>query len=82
MSAAIPTNDREAIGRILKQITSAWTEGRFDDLNACFHERIVMVAPEFAARSAGRAPAVQSYRDFLAAATIQEYRESEPSIDC
>jgi hypothetical protein len=71
----------EALRSLLKAITAAWTEGRFDDLNDHFDENIVFIAPGFEARAEGRNACVQGYRDFMTQATIDEYRESEPAID-
>jgi Domain of unknown function (DUF4440) len=42
---------------------------------------MVGVAPGFQARIEGRAACIRSYDDFLAAATVDEFDPSEPSVD-
>jgi len=81
MAATAHADDGEAIRQALRGITAAWREGRPEDLRAFFHEDIVTVLPGLQVRVAGREPCVQSYRDFLAAATVQDYREAEPAVD-
>ena len=69
------------IQAVVSEINQAWLSGRVDDLNEIFHERMVIVGPDFQELSRGRVACVKSYRDFLSQATIIDYRESEPVLD-
>jgi uncharacterized protein (TIGR02246 family) len=73
--------DREAIRAIIGDINRAWLEGRFEDLQRCFHPDMVIVAPGFAQRLAGAAACADTYREFMAAATIHAFEASPADVD-
>lgn len=73
--------DRETIGQLLLQIHDAWRNGRTAELRGLFHEGMVIVPPALAGRIEGREAAIRSYDDFLGVASLDEYRESAPTID-
>lgn len=74
-------NDRDTIVQIVKNINQAWLMERFEELDQYLHPDVVFVQPKFAGRMEGRAACVAGYRDFLAQATIREYRDGQPSVD-
>ena len=74
-------DDRDEVARIVKKINQAWRNLRFDELGDYFHERMVIVPPEFAGRAEGRETCVQSYRDFVQQAKVLASSESQPAID-
>lgn len=78
---ATAADDRAKIRALIKSINQAWLQDRVEELEQFFHPDIVMVRPGFSDRSEGRAAAVKSYEDFIAHATIREYRESEAAVD-
>ena len=80
MSSSAAETDHEAIRQLLKRIHNAWTQGRTDELNTIFHEDMVIAGPGFQALAKGREVCVRSYEDFIRQATIQECKETEPSI--
>jgi hypothetical protein len=74
-------DDREAIRELIRRINEAWLNRRMVELDHYFHEAMVGVAPGFQARSEGREACIKSYEDFMGAAVVDEFRESEPTID-
>src|SRR5688572_10312102 len=68
------------IRTLLRRINRAWVHGPLDDLEACFHEDMVIVSPGFKDRTEGRAACVASYKEFIESATVHEYHESEPEV--
>jgi predicted enzyme related to lactoylglutathione lyase len=74
-------DDRGEIRLLLGRITAAWRQGRTEDLRDCFHEGMVIAPPGFRGRVEGRDACVRSYADFLAHATVREFKEAEPAID-
>ncbi len=77
---ADPAQVREIRG-VLSRLTAAWREGRFDELEGLLHEKVVFVPPGFSARLEGRSPCGESYRQFMTAAKVIEYVESDHTID-
>jgi ketosteroid isomerase-like protein len=76
-----PQADRESIHLLLRKISAAWRNGHIEELNAFFHDDMVIVGPDLGQLPRGRAACVQSYRDFMGTATVHEYNESEPVIE-
>ena len=66
---------------LLERIDGAWRYGRWDELGACFDDRMVIVAPGFHARVEGREACVASYREFLDHSTLIRYRSEAPTVD-
>jgi hypothetical protein len=62
------------IETIVREMTAAWLEGRFDDLGRVFHDNVVAVAPpESGSRIVGRERMVDSFRQFTAQAKVHEF---------
>lgn len=70
----------DAIRETIRAINAAWREGRVDDLGQYFHPSIAFVTPGFGQTVEGRDACVESYRQFLATARIDDYREDEPTL--
>lgn len=73
--------DREQVRATLDAINDAWLNDRLDDLPRYLHPDVVFVPPGHHLRLTGRDACVQSYRDFLAAARLNEIMAHEPAID-
>ena len=71
--------DEQGIRTVLAELTAAWREGRFEDLEPLFTEEVVFVAP--AGRITGRAACADTYRQFAQAVSIETYEESDLQID-
>jgi hypothetical protein len=74
-------DDHAAIRDLLARLTDAWRGRRYDEIGPLLDERVVFVTPSFIARSEGRDACIYSYRQFVEAATIHHYAESNHSID-
>jgi ketosteroid isomerase-like protein len=70
-----------AVADTIARINAAWRENRVDDMVPCMHEDVVFLQPGGQTRVQGRELCVQSYRDFIASATMHEYNEHEPAVD-
>jgi len=75
------TGDSRLVAAAIAEINAAWRENRVDDMVPFLHEDVVFMQPGGDARVQGRDLCVQSYRDFLASATMHEYNEHDPMID-
>ena len=74
-------DERPAVLAFLGRMSAAWQARRYEELAACFDERMVIAAPGFQARVEGREACVESYREFQSRVTITEYREDVPTVD-
>lgn len=81
MDTPVISRAEEDIRRIIGYINEAWTEGRTEDLARFFHKDIVFVQPGFTQRLEGIEACIGSYREFLAVATVHNYRESGWDVD-
>ena len=78
----MPTESKqESAASTMRQINSAWLEGRIDDLAGMVHPQIVMVFPGFAGRIQGREQFIEGFRDFSQNARILEFREHDLNAD-
>jgi ketosteroid isomerase-like protein len=66
-----------AVRKIIATIDAAWKAKQFDGLEACFHEKAVIVGPGFVEFAAGRDKCAESYREFANNAAVLEYSESQ-----
>ena len=69
------------VERFVRDLNNAWIEGRCDDLVPLFHDQVVMVPPGTGQRIVGRDAMVDSYRQFLAAAKVHEFRTLDLRAD-
>src|SRR5262245_16489676 len=61
---------------IVDAINAAWRTGRVDDLAAYFDPSAVIVGPGYQPLARGAEACVASYRDFLRASVVHDYRQS------
>jgi hypothetical protein len=69
------------IASIVENINAAWLERRFADLPQYFHPDVVLAQPGRAKRTVGREAVIDSYRQFMAEATIHSFTPGEVHID-
>jgi ketosteroid isomerase-like protein len=81
MTLAGEKHDQEQIRSLLSRINEAWLKGHTEGLNECFHDSVVVRGPDFQEMARGREACVKSYADFIRLARVEEFQESEPSID-
>ena len=77
---SVPTAQEE-VRSLVDNINQAWLQGRPDELNRYFDDRMVIRGPGFQEMGRGREACVASYRDFLRAAKILDCELSDPQID-
>src|SRR5216683_1104926 len=81
MASDMESTRRDMIRLLVKKINEAWMDGRFEELNGYFHDDMVIVGPDLRVLLKGRGLCVKSYQDFMGAAKVHEYKESEPVIE-
>ena len=69
----------DAAGTIAR-INDAWRTGRVDELRPLFDPDMVIVGPKYEVMARGAEACIASYRDFLRASIIHQYKESTVSI--
>ena len=74
-------DDDEAIRELTRRINNAWLTRRTDELVGCLHPAMVIAAPGLQVRVEGREACIKSDDDFMGAAVVDEYHESDPTID-
>jgi hypothetical protein len=70
-----------AIRAVLAALTKAWRTGRTSDIRPLLHPSVVFVRPDFSERAEGPAACIATYDEFLAAALVLRYEESEATVD-
>jgi hypothetical protein len=66
----------QEVRQALDHLNQSWLKKRFDLLEQCFDEDVVMTGPGFKELCRGRSHMVQSYRDFMQKSEVTEYIES------
>ncbi len=69
------------VAAVLRRLSEAWRNRQYAELRECVHEGVVMTLPGFSERVIGRDPLVESYRAFMEASRLDNYREEPPTID-
>jgi uncharacterized protein (TIGR02246 family) len=69
-----------AVAETVRRLNATWLNGNVDDLVEFFEPDVVLVAPGFVQRVAGRDALIDSYRNFLDQATLHHFELFEPSI--
>jgi len=72
------TNEIEVL---LQRINRSWLDGRPQEMKPLLHPEIVMVFPGFRGRSHGADALIAGFSDFCTNATLEEYEESDLSVD-
>src|SRR5450631_4149684 len=66
----------QEVRQALEDLNQAWRNKRFDLLEQCFDDDVVMRGPELKELGRGRSLVVQSYRDFMQKSDVIDYTES------
>jgi len=74
------TNDDKKVEQLIGEFNRAWTDGRLDDLSVFFDERVIAIAPN-GGRVEGREAMVESFRQFLAMARVDDFRVTGVGVD-
>jgi uncharacterized protein (TIGR02246 family) len=74
-------NAAHEVRSVVQRLNEAWIHGRMDELAAAFHRDVVVVAPNFAARSVGREACVRGYADFVSHAVLHRVDVEPPEVD-
>lgn len=75
------SDQRPSVARVLDSINQAWQVGRWSDLEACFHEDIVMALPGFTGRSRGAPELLAGIQDFTETTRLDRFGEKDREID-
>lgn len=70
-----------AVLETVAAINTSWRAGRWDELGHHLHPEMVVLAPDGSQRLESREASIASYREFLEAAEILDYRESDHTVD-
>jgi hypothetical protein len=70
----------EGAAGTIARINDAWRAGRVDELRPLCDPDMVIVGPKYEVLARSAEACIASYRDFLRASTIHEYRESSVSV--
>jgi len=81
MTSSVEQHVREEIRQLLRSINQAWTQGHTEDLALYFRDDVVIVNPGFQGRLEGKQACIDSYKEFVDQATIQDYQEAEIVVD-
>ena len=66
---AVPADTEVAVLQVLDRIQRAWRQGPLEDMAPVLAPDITFVFPGFSMRLTGRTQLVESYREFIAAAS-------------
>lgn len=73
--------ETDRVTEVVRAITDAWRGSRYEELERHFHPEMVLAMPGFEERVEGRAPIIDSYRDFGDKATMHGLEAGEPRVD-
>ena len=66
---------------LVREVNDGWLAGDFRALHRYFHDDMVIRGPQFQELCRGKDACVKSYEEFLAQATVKDYRHDVPTID-
>jgi len=81
MESAIHQQEQEGVRLLISKINHAWLKGNLKELREYFHDEVVTRGPNLEFLGKGIDPCVKSFEDFLRAARIQDFRESDIQVD-
>jgi hypothetical protein len=73
------TENDQIIG-VIKSLSVAWREKRFDSLGPWFAEGVIFQDSKGSRIAEGKEACVQSYRDFMGIAKVLAYEEEKPDL--
>ena len=65
---------------VVAAINAAWLTGRTEELAAHFDPAMMIVGPGYRPLARGAEACISSYRDFLSASVVHDYRQSDVSV--
>jgi hypothetical protein len=72
----------DSVRSVVELLTSAWLEGRYDDIERLLHPSAVFVGPGLAGQvERGTVVSGKGYRDVSAAAKVEGFKLGEPGIE-
>lgn len=74
-------NTQADIQQLVRKINNAWVNDQIDQLSQYFHPDMVILASDFQQKLVGREACIQSYRDFINHATIEDFQTAEASVE-
>lgn len=74
-------NAADEVRAVVRGLNDAWIHGRMDEFATAFHPDVVVVAPNFVARTVGRDACVRSYADFVSNAVLHHVRLDREEVD-
>jgi hypothetical protein len=81
MDAAMQSTESEELRLLIGKMNQAWLKGNLDELREYFHDHVAIKGPQFEPMGHGKEACVKSYEDFIRAATIQDFKESDVQVD-
>lgn len=76
-----PQPERDEIQGLIGRINQAWLKGNPEELKEYFHDDMVIKGPHFELMGTGKAACIKSFEDFLRAAKIHDFKESDVQVD-
>ena len=70
----------KTIQTVLKKMNETWADGNPEALTSYFHDDVMIVAPDMKILGAGKKACIQSYVDFLNAASDISFKDDEPEV--
>lgn len=82
MDSAPHQKEQEEVRLLISKINQAWLKDNLEELREYFHDDIVIKGPQFKSMgTGGKAACIKSYEDFLRAAKIRDFKESDIQVD-
>jgi hypothetical protein len=72
---------KDEVWETVRSVNKAWLGYDMKALRNLCHPKVVIVAPGFGRRSVGRQASLSSYEGFISMATVNHFKEAEPTID-
>jgi len=82
MNSVTLQNEQQEIRLLVSKINQAWLKGNLEELKAYFHDDMVIKGPQCKSMgTGGKEACIKSYEDFLRAAKIHNFKESDVQVD-
>ncbi|MGD0695281.1 MAG: nuclear transport factor 2 family protein [Terriglobia bacterium] len=82
MNSVTLQNEQQEIRLLVSKINQAWLKGNLEELKEYFHDDMVIKGPQFKSMgTGGKEACIKSYEDFLRAAKIHDFKESDIQVD-
>ena len=72
---------QKEVMNVIKNINSAWLEGKIEDLRKYLHSDIITISPDFKTRLPGIDKVLKSYRDYCGNSKNYSFRESDFHVE-